>query len=897
MRKCFALLAAMFLWMPLYLGAQEYGTTVKQEMEKVRKTRQVNFVYDSSLPVDVAYKGKELKSQPLDEILELLFEHTGITYSRRGKYVILHKEKAETPKRKKRKAKYTLSGFVRDEDGETLINATVFDLMSKKSTTTNEYGFFSLTLDEGSCKLRSTCIGFETCVRELELTANKRIDFTLRVNDTKLHEVVVSGDLNSPILGTQTGKRSLGADDIKTEYSLFSSPDVVKSLQRISGVAEGAELSAGLYVHGGNADENLFLIDGTQLYQVNHSMGLFSSFNADVVKNVDFYKSGFPARYGGRLSSVVDVRTREGDMQHFHGSFRLGQLDGGVQVEGPIRKGQTSFNFGIRRSWLDFVVRPILAIANKKDKEGKFSLGYFFHDLNAKVTHRLNAQSKIDLSIYSGKDKFKSKDACNYTFDSGSAGSDVSVFRDIARNDYIWGNFNIALNWNYQFSPKLFANFTAVHTHNRSRFKYDYEELQSKNGEPVQVSLQDFRHLSSINDFGYRAELDFRPNPHHHLRLGHNYTYHKFKPQTRSERHVFGSNSSTFPFDTIHHVGSNKHTVHELSLYAEDDITVNEHWNLNAGVNLGFFGTGKKVFAHVDPRLAMKFQVNPRFSLKAGYTRMSQYVHKISNSFLELPTDYWVPTTDKLRPMHSNQLAIGAYLQASRRWFVSLEAYCKKSRHLLQYTNYGSVMPPAENWDNLVIDGKGRFYGLELDVSYKVKNIRLDGTYTLSWNKRKFKDFHPDWYYDKFDNRHRLTVNMRACLSKKVEMYAAWTYHTGNRLTFPTQVIPLPILPSAASAARAGQVKLNHATPGKQFIYEKPNNVTLPAYHRLDMGFNFRHTTKRGYERIWNVSLYNAYCHMNTLWVESKEAENGVIQIKTHGYIPLIPSFSYTIKF
>ena len=312
-----ALLLALLLTTAVpTLWAQQ--STLREEMERLHKERKVNFAYDAKLAVDQPYKGPRISSQPLDEALKLLFEGTGISYRVKGRHVLLkanpsspitqhpspstHHPSPNTqhpsPKR------HTISGYVRDEQGETLINATLRDLSTGLATTTNEHGFFSLTLSEGPHDLHISYVGFEDRQEHIMLKRNLSADFMLKEN-ARLDEVVVTADLNSPLMGTQTGKRTLLQSDLKTEFALLSTPDVVKQLQRMSGVQEGIEVASGLYVHGGNNDENLFLIDGTPLYQVNHSLGLFSSFNPDVVKNVDFYKSGFPARYGGRLSTTA----------------------------------------------------------------------------------------------------------------------------------------------------------------------------------------------------------------------------------------------------------------------------------------------------------------------------------------------------------------------------------------------------------------------------------------------------------------------------------------------------------------------------------------------------------------------------------------------------------------
>ena len=888
-----ALLAAM----PAGAQGKPHANTIKQQMEQLHRQHQVNFVYDASIPVTRAYDGPSLSRMPLREALNTLFRGTGIGYEQKGSYVMLKPASPDKPrqatltasptpqKREKARRSHTVSGFVRDADGETLINATVYDHTTGQGTMTNAYGFFSLTLPEGQHRLRYSYIGFEDYEQTLDLTADQRLDISLKEN-ARLGEVVVTGDLNSPLLNTQTGKRSLSRRDIQTEFALLSSPDVVKTLQRTSGVAEGMELASGLYVHGGNNDENLFLLDGTPLYQINHTMGLFSAFNTDVVKNVDFYKSGFPARYGGRLSSVIDVRTSDGDFEHTHGSYRIGLLDGSFHLEGPIVKGKTSYNIGLRRSWIDLLTRPASAIASRLNDEEKISFNYFFHDFNAKVTHIFSPVSRLSLSLYSGQDKLNTKDDWRDTYNSATN-------RDLTKNKFSWGNLNAALNWNRIFSPKLFANFTAVYTYNHAKLHTLEDDRMYRDDKLSYATHDEHQYRSTINDLGYRVSFDYRPSPHHHVRFGHDYTWHAFKPQTRTQ-YNFSSDSSQ-KGDTLRTDSHNRHTAHEWNVYAEDEFTINSRWSLNGGVNAALFSIGTKTFATLDPRVAMKYQPAEALSFKVSFTTMTQYVHKISNSILELPTDYWVPTTERLKPMRSWQAAAGVYVQPGRHWLLSLEGYYKQSRHLLQYASWSSLEPPAENWDLLVMDGRGRFYGIELDARYTTHRLELQGAYTLSWNQRRYADFYSDWYNDKFDNRHKLNLTARWKLTSKISAFAVWSLHSGNRLTMPTQLTATPNVPDGR---QVDYRQLNYGDERRtMWVYERPNNLTLPAYHRLDIGFDFHHTTKHGHERIWNISLYNVYCHLNSLWTEIRQHKDGRFYIKNHAYIPVVPSFSYTIKF
>lgn len=881
--------------------------TLKSEMDRLHKMHNVNFVYDSSIPTDKAYKGAPLNGKSLQNALATLFKDTGISYKVNGKYIILNQTNQSNQtnltnqsNKANRHTRHTISGYVRSADGEALINATVYDLTTHQGTTTNAYGFYSLTLADGNHHLRFGYIGYDDNIKEVNLSANHTIVAMLEPS-AQLSEVVVTDDLNSPLLSAQTGKRSLSAGDIKTEFSVFSSHDVVKTLQRISGVTSGVELASGLYVHGGDADENLFLIDGSPLYSVNHTLGLFSAFNVDVVKNVDFYKSGFPARYGGRLSSVVDVRTADGDMRAVHGSYRIGLLDGSFQIEGPIRLDKTSFNIGLRRSWIDLLTRPAFSIYNKHNAkdDDDINLNYFFHDFNAKVTNVFSERSRMSLSLYSGEDKLSTKD--KYTDDYGSY-----VSTDITKEKYSWGNVNAALDWQNRLSPNLFANFTAFYTYNRSRITDSEDQKTIDESAPTELYNTLHTYHSTINDFGYRAVFDFRPSPHHHIRFGTDYTWHSFRPQSRRNEIYAQYDEKT---DTTHLSGKNSHHANEWNVYAEDEVTVNDHWSLNAGVNASLFHIEGRDFTSADPRFAVKYQISPRLSLKASATVMSQYVHKISNSFLDLPTDYWVPTTARLRPMKSLQYAAGMYFQPNPRWLLSIEGYVKRTRHILQYASWTGLEPPAESWDKMVMDGRGRFYGLELDAAYKLRNLSLQGSYTLSWNKRKYDDFYPAWYYDKFDNRHKVNLSARWKLSPKVSMFAAWTLHSGNHTTVPTQYVLMPNVPDGKPLVDADEYYA-HQTDGIRsswmgysrgslysFIYEKPNNLTLSTYHRIDIGFDFRHATRHGHEIVWNVSLYNAYCHLNSMYVDISFDNNGHMHIRNHAYFPILPSVSYTYKF
>lgn len=841
-------------------------STVREQMELVQKLHHVNFVYDSSLNLDIIYQGRSILNLNLEASLQELFGATDIKWELRNKYVLL-----------KKRSKFTISGYVLQKNGEPLINATIRDVESKTGTLSNEYGFFSLTLLEGKHTLRITYIGFGEKVESVDLNRNILLKVYLK-EDYSLDEVLVVGDLNSPINTTQTGKVSFNAHDLRTEYALFSSPDVVKTLQSLPGVASGTEMLSGLYVHGGNNDENLFLLDGTPLYQVSHLGGLFSAFNTDIIKNIDFYKSGFPARYGGRLSSVVDVRTNDGDLKEYHGTFSMGLLDGRIQYEGPIIKNRTSFNIAMRRSWLEAFSAPAFYFRNKSNSDDKITGKYAFHDINAKLTHYFSDISKVYISFYTGNDMLKINN--KQIFNDYTEDSDEELYR--TNFNLQWGNATTAIHWNYRLSPKLFVNITGVYSRSRSSFNYKKEEQFLNEGEVMRLTSVERYNRSIIDDAGYRLEFDYRPGASQHIRMGSNYLFHAFHPQSRILNEYSGNEMQV---DTLRNSSYHFYRGHEFTLFAEDDIALGREWRLNIGMHYTMFKVTDKTYHEVEPRAAIRYLLNEHTALKLSYTEMSQFMHLLSSTYLNFPTDYWVPSTSNIHPMRSRQFAAGLYMRLPYQVNLSVEGFYKTMNHILEYDGKNQLAPSVENWEADVKRGKGRAYGVELALSRHVLKTSMNFSYTLSWSKRKFDDIYRGWYANKFDNRHKINISVRHQLTQQIEAYAAWNYHSGNKITVPSQYIESPALPG-----------INGKKPG-QWVYEEPNNATLPAYHRLDLGVNFRKVTKRGFERIWNISIYNAYCRMNVLYAKVDDLSAGKFTSKATGVFPIIPSFSYTLKF
>lgn len=858
--------------------------TVSEQIGLIQKEHKVHFIYDATLNLNIKYKGEDVSGLSLKKALQQVFTDAGITYVVRGKNIILRREESGVKRANTHRPASNIHvyGKVCDDHGELLVNASVYDKMSGKGVLTDEHGRYSLYLPEGNHQIRFSYVGCEEQSLVINLHSDKTLDVTL-ASINVINEVEVVANLNTPVLTTQTGKRTLTANDIHTEFSTLSSPDLVKALQHISGIASGMELTSDLYVHGGNGDENLYLIDGTPLYHTNHTLGLFSSFNTDIIKTVDFYKSGFPARYSGRVSSIVDVRTNDGDMKKHHGSASIGLIDGRLHFEGPIVKDKVSYNVGLRRSWMDLFMRPLFSLQpeNKDEYDEHQVFNYFFYDLNAKVTWRKNDRNTLWASFYRGTDEL------NVTDEYGLKE------REDAMSKMQWGKMNATLCWDSQLNNHLWLSTALIGTRSNSLLNIEEDNYKiDDNGKKIRKNYVEKHNTTGMFDLGVKADARFTPAIGHQIRFGGTMMHHGFIPQTKHQVIYYGDPSEKV--DTTLIESRVETSSNELGLYAEDEMALSNRFSLNLGSSYTMMMVKDKTYHLLDPRLAMKYQLASWMSAKASITHMSQSIHRIASSLLSLPTDFWVPTTATFHPTTSWQMAGGLYAEPSNHWMMSLEGFYKYSWHLLQYRNWMGLQPSAVNWDQDVIDGDGRSYGLEADVTYHNKRLTLAGSYTLSWSERKFDGFYEGWFLSQFDNRHKIDLNMRVKLCPKVSMTAAWTYHSGNRITLPVGYGYNPVLP--------GDYYID-----SDLIYDKPNNYAMPAYHRLDVGFDFRHATKKGHERIWNLSVYNAYCHMNTLYVDINMylyndpnhilGNNHTIFAEKHGYIPIIPSFSYTYKF
>ena len=664
---------------------------------------------------------------------------------------------------------------------------------------------------------------------------------------------------------TSTGFKKLDSGALDKGYAFMSSPDLIKTLQTLPGVASGVELLSGLYVHGGDGSDNLFLLDGTPIYQSGHLGGLFSAFNHDIVNEVDFYKSGFPARYGGRLSSVVDARTRAGDMYEYHGSMSIGLIDGKIQFEGPLKQGKTSFNVAMRRSWLDAATLPVFSIINAGKKDKRHDFRYAFHDFNAGITHRFAEDNILEFKTYYGKDNLRIGYMVREFVEDINSMDNSSADMDID-----WGNFLSTLIWKKRLGHDITMNAAIYHT----RGNIHMDVINSHRGwdDPILATYSE-SYTSITATSAAKADFTYKGIKGLTLDFGASYQHHEYAPNrdlTNTSWRYDGSINRTSISEKAYLNG------HETAAYADGYLRISDLFRAHAGLRYVFFAVKGKTMHKLEPRLSIRFDIGGHSRIDMSYTEMNQFAHQLSTSYLDLPTEFWMPSTRQVDPMFSRQVAAEYSLKLPCGFRLATGLYWKTLDNLTEQWNGNMFVPPVTNWDQSIITGKGRAYGLEIETEYTNRKLSLSAYYTLAWSERRFEELWYDWYPDIYDNRHKINLMATFRFSERFDIYAGWHYHSGNRTT------------------TYGYIHTGYDEP--IHVYGSPNNMRLPDYHRLDLGLNFRKTTRKGNQSIWNISIYNAYCRMNALFAEMLIYTDSY-RCTTYGIVPIIPSFSYTLKF
>ncbi len=837
---------------------------LKSALDKITQVSGVKFTYNeqianSPIKVSVSATNKSLK-----EVLSTAFLNKPIQFSALDKEIFI-RINTDTPKKQEAgpaanpnssKEKFTLSGTIKSKaSGETLIAASIKVAGTNQATMSNEYGFYSITLNKGNYPIEIKAVGFKTYKTSVELNQNIKLDIAVDEDDNQLETVTVSANANNNqnLKSTQMGMERFSIKETKEVPVLLGEADIIKTLQLLPGVKTAGDGNGGMFVRGGTSDQNIILLDEAPVYNASHLLGFFSTFNSDAIKNVTLYKSGMPAQYGGGLSSVLDVKMNDGNNQKFGVSGGVGVIAARVNVEGPIQKDKSSFLISARRTYADMFLKLSSDTSIKNAQ-------LYFYDINVKANYILGQKDRLYVSGYFGKDVLASENLSGIN----------------------WGNATSTLRWNHVFNNKLFSNTSLIFSN------YNYKV--KANDDESSLTL-----FSQIRDWSFKENMQWYVNEKNTLSFGLSATYHTIKPGE-----VLASGNSGF----ISQEFQNRYSL-DNAVYASNTWKASDALNITYGLRLSafsIFGKGDfynldnngniigtttyksgeivKTYVNLEPRLAVALQLNELSSLKASYVRNAQNLHLISNSNAASPTDRWVASTNIIKPELSDQVSLGYYRNFNDNIYeFSAETYYKSLKNQIDYRN-GADIFTSKPIETQLLFGEGRAYGLELLI--KKKSGRLTGWlgYTLSKTERKIDGINNDeWYNARQDKTHDITFVAMYKVSPKWTVSANWVYSTGNAITYP---------------------RGKYTMLGKSYFYFSDRNADrMPAYHRLDLGATRLLSQTKRYSSELNFSLYNAYGRKNPFRITFRD--NELDASKTEAVrttlFQFVPSVSYNFKF
>jgi hypothetical protein len=805
----------------------------------------------------------QVTDAPVRAILEKILEGTGIGFREvEGQIVLFLLPKQEV-------RYFTLSGYVQDaETGERLIAAAIFCPELGKGTVTNEYGFYSLTLPDGTRTVRASYIGYNELENRLPHQQNQRLDLHLQASLTLAEIIVVPGEKPGDLLPSPTALKRLKPDDFKAQPDLGGQSDLLRTLHMLPGVQSGADGMGGMFIRGGNSDQNLVLLDGVPVYNPDHLMGLFSIFNTSSIRSAKLLKGGFPARYGGRLSSVLDVYTKEGNLHRWSGEAGSDIISAKAMVEGPFAKENGSLMLSGRRTHSDFYLQP--ATLRLLDfAEDEVSPDYHFYDLNAKLNYSFSKKDKLFLSFYKGNDGFRGND--EYILED-----DFTKYTGTNEFRFDWGNTITSLRWNRLFNQQLFSNTTLTYSHfNFSMGVFDQQTTTFIQSPDPPFSYSSFLGLKSdIRDMALKTDVDFSPLPNHYLRFGMAATFQQFRP-----------NLSTFEVEDVPFVidsvdledlfgAQSTRSATSLEAYIEDELRVGERWLFNLGLRLSSFSADDKNFFFPEPRLSAAFLLNKQVKVNASISRTVQYLHRLATLPFYFPADYWLPSGQRLEPQRAWQATLGLEGSLQSGLEFNVEGFYKTMRGLASFpdTFYFDPFFSTGPLEESVVSGSGTAYGLEFLL--RKQEGRTGGWlgYGLTKSTRQFEQQNGGQAFPfAFDRRHELKFFLFRRLGEQWQASLNWHYGSPN--------------PQVITDSEGEPID-----PGTK------NRFRSTAYHRLDLALSFSFKTGRA-EHLVKASIYNLYNRKNVAFYRANYNDVGQRNLDPVHLFGVMPGLFYGVKF
>ncbi len=751
-------------------------------------------------------------------------------------------------------ARYSVSGYIKDaKTGEVLLFANVIVVELSTGVSTNQYGYYSLKLAEGNYSIQSSYLGYEPVTRKISLKANLTLDMELTPKSTNLNAVEITGkSTKSAVRSLEMGAIQLDIKQLKAVPVLFGEKDVLKGIQLLPGVSPSSEGSSNYFVRGGDADQNHILLDEAPVYNASHLMGFFSVFNSDAIKDVKLYKGGIPAPYGGRVSSVLDIRMRDGNSKEWGVTGGLGLISSRLSVEGPLVKDKSSILVSGRRTYADVMLKAVSELAD--------SVTFYFYDFNLKANYIFGDKDRLYLSGYIGRDIFGRKQA---GFDSGNA--------------------TLTLRWNHTFNPELFLNTSLIYSDYNYGFKADFGQFA-------------FKLTSGILDYSIKQDFTWYPNPQNMIRFGWNSAYHQFKPGN------FTSGNEGDTTGILAHIEPQQ--ALESGIYASNEQKISDAFSLNYGVRLSMFnnigpstvktysdrevldsttyssGRFYNTYIGFEPRITGNYLINQSNSIKASYNRMFQYLHILSNSLSSSPTDIWTPSTPLIKPTIADQISLGFFKNLPKNnWDVSVEGYYKILGNLVDYKNGANTFLNPDIEAELEF-GRGRAYGIEFSATRNTGKLTGWISYTLSKSQKQFDHINlGEWFSARQDRTHNISIVATYQFTERFSFSGNWIYYTGDAVTFPT-----------------GKYVIDGTLIN---LYTDRNGSRMPDYHRLDVGVTYLFKPRKKWNSDINLSFYNVYDRKNAYSISFRESETvpGTTEAVRLALFGIVPSISWNFRF
>jgi len=758
--------------------------------------------------------------------------------------------------------KVTISGYVSDaSSGERLSGATIYIPKTGKGTTTNEYGFFSLTIPPAKTKVIFRFVGYEPFIFDVKVPKDTVLNVQLKTNNTIEEVKVTAGSKEDFLQSPVFGMHRLDAEQVEQIPAVLGEPDLLKAIQLLPGVSFSTEGSTGFSARGGSPDQTLIQLDGVPVYNVNHLWGFMSAFNNDAISEAKLYKGSLPAQFGGRLGSVLDVRMKEGNMKKRTGTFSISPIAGRYTLEGPIVKDKISFMVSGRTTWANLLLSAVNRLENQ-NSENPQVITYGFWDINAKTNWIINRNNRVYLSFYTGRDAFVTED-----------GGDL--YQDYTKFSYNWQNLTSVLRWNHIFSSRLFSNFSAYN----SRFRQEYLNKFNKKGD------EQYKGYNNLNDWSLKGDFDWLPETGTKFKFGFRLSNQKFSPEIIS--YTTDSTSITLNNDIF-----TRNVISEV--YFESEINILERLKGNFGLRGGNLATQNKNYWSLRPRVALSYLISKKVSGKVSYSRMKQYLHQLQNTTLGIPTELWVSSTDKIKPGTSDLFSAGLFWKPTGKYNFSAETFYTSLQNVIRYKDGTTALKErGDSWEDYVVSGKGNSYGLELMAEKTTGSLTGWIAYTLSKSTRKFDEinFGKTFPYA-YDRRHQLNINANWFLGQKSKkgmtakrnLSATFNFASGKYITLAEQeyqAIPLPLMEGS---------RYNAGWFATRSLINSVNNYQMPDFHNLNLSYRIERQSSDK-TIIWDFSVYNVYNRLNP-WYYYKKGD----QMKQITLFPVIPSVSFTYK-